>query len=92
MHVLFQNAVEELNAFRVQEGAQLEKDIRLRLDNICDLLTKVEILDQGRSDAIKERLKGKIENLKGVEVDQNRLEQELVYYIEKLDITDEKVR
>jgi uncharacterized protein (TIGR00255 family) len=92
VHVLFRKAVEELNVFRTKEGAQLEKDIRLRLDNICDLLTKVEILDQGRTDAIKERLKGKIEKLKGVEVDENRLEQELVYYIEKLDINEEKVR
>jgi len=58
VHALFRKAIEELDAFRAKEGAQLEKDIRLHLDNIRDLLTKVEILDQGRTDAIKERLKG----------------------------------
>lgn len=89
---VFEKALEEFNAFRTKEGSQLEKDVRLRLDNITDLLTKVEILDQGRSDAVKARLQGKLDDLQNISVDRNRFEQELIYYLEKLDITEEKVR
>lgn len=89
---LFKSAIGEFDAFRTKEGEQLEKDIRLRIDNIMDMLTKVEILDQGRTDSIRARLKNKLEDLKGVDVDNNRFEQELTYYLEKLDINEEKVR
>jgi len=89
---LFKSAIEEFNAFRTKEGEQLEIDIRLRIDNIMDMLTKVEILDQGRTDSIRARLKSKLEDLKSIDVDKNRFEQELTYYLEKLDINEEKVR
>lgn len=92
VEALLVNAIDEFNSFRTKEGSQLEKDIRVRIDNIGDLLTKVEILDQGRSDSRKARLQEKVGDLQNVEVDRNRLEQELIYYLEKLDITEEKVR
>lgn len=92
VYKLFKAAIEEFNAFRTKEGEQLEIDIRLRIDNIMDMLTKVEILDQGRTDSIRARLKSKLEDLKSIDVDNNRFEQELTYYLEKLDINEEKVR
>ena len=84
-------ALEEINQFRKDEGEALEKDLKLRVSNIDDLLQEVLRIDPERVDAVKERLRKGIADLKE-NVDENRFEQELVYYIEKFDITEEKVR
>jgi uncharacterized protein (TIGR00255 family) len=84
-------ALEEINQFRKDEGEALEKDLKLRVNNIEALLKEVLRIDPERVDAVKERLRKGIADLKE-NVDENRFEQELVYYIEKFDITEEKVR
>ncbi|OEY72171.1 YicC/YloC family endoribonuclease [Salegentibacter salarius] len=84
-------ALEEINQFRKDEGEALEKDLKLRVNNIGALLQEVLRIDPERVDAVKERLRKGIADLKE-NVDENRFEQELVYYIEKFDITEEKVR
>lgn len=84
-------ALEEINQFRKDEGEALEKDLKLRGNNIEALLQEVLRIDPERVDAVKERLRKGIADLKE-NVDENRFEQELVYYIEKFDITEEKVR
>jgi len=88
-----QQAIDALVAFRTQEGAALEKDLTKRINLIQSLLAKVPEYERPRIDRIKERIKGDIAELVGLEnLDKNRLEQELIFYIEKLDITEEKVR
>ncbi|HEY9186118.1 MAG TPA: YicC/YloC family endoribonuclease [Salegentibacter sp.] len=84
-------ALEEINDFRNAEGKALEKDLKLRVENIDRLLQEVIKIDPERVEAVKERLKKGVADLKE-NVDENRFEQELVYYIEKFDITEEKVR
>jgi len=84
-------ALEEINQFRTDEGEALEKDLKLRVNNIEALLQEVLRIDPERVDAVKERLRKGVADLKE-NVDENRFEQELVYYIEKFDITEEKVR
>jgi uncharacterized protein (TIGR00255 family) len=78
-------------SFRTSEGASLEKEFTLRIENIRSYMNQALTLDPERVTAIKERLQTAIEELK-VNVDTNRFEQELIYYLEKLDITEEKVR
>lgn len=84
-------ALEAINLFRVQEGKVLEKDFNLRLKNIAAILEKVKSIDPERLGTIREKLDRAVADLK-IEVDQNRFEQELMYYLEKYDITEEKVR
>ncbi|PKD21499.1 hypothetical protein APR41_00495 [Salegentibacter salinarum] len=84
-------ALEEINQFRTDEGEALEKDLKLRVNNIEALLQEVLRIDPERVNAVKERLRKGVADLKE-NVDDNRFEQELVYYIEKFDITEEKVR
>ena len=84
-------ALKEINNFRNDEGKALEKDLKLRITNIQNLLNKVIKMDPDRVENVRERLKKGIEEIKD-QVDENRFEQELVYYIEKFDITEEKVR
>jgi len=84
-------ALEEINKFREDEGNALEKDLSFRVNNIEELLREVIRVDPERVDAVKERLRKGIADLKE-NVDENRFEHELVYYIEKFDITEEKVR
>ncbi len=85
------NALEEINQFRTDEGQALENDLKLRVGNIETLLTEVIKIDPERVEAVRERLRRGIADIKE-HVDENRFEQELVYYIEKFDITEEKVR
>ena len=85
------NALKEINKFRTSEGEALEKEFNIRINNIKDLLSQVETLDAERLNAVRERLTKAIADLKE-NVDENRFEQELIYYLEKLDITEEKVR
>lgn len=84
-------AILDLQSFRKAEGLALEKDINLRIENIFNLLKQVEVIDADRIQAVKERLSKAISEL-AVTVDENRFEQELIYYLEKLDITEEIVR
>lgn len=84
-------ALEEINTFRTQEGSALESDFIDRINTISDLLEKVKEIDPERLQVVRTRLEKAVEDLK-VEVDENRFEQELIYYIEKFDITEEKVR
>ncbi len=77
--------------FRKDEGQSLEKEFQLRIGNIRSLMEQALALDPERVQAIKDRLQTAISELK-VNVDENRFEQELIYYLEKLDITEEKVR
>lgn len=86
-------AILQFNQFRSSEGQKLEEDLSFRVNEISDLAGKVKAADKGRVDKIRERIAGNLDNLVGKEkVDQNRLEQEIVYYLEKLDITEELVR
>lgn len=88
---LVRAALDGFEAFRQQEGARLATELSGRVQAIEGLLTEVEALDADRIGRTRERLLGKLADLR-VEVDQDRFEQELVYYLEKLDITEEKVR
>lgn len=85
-------AVEEMTAFRKEEGRKLEVFFTEKIKNIAALLKEVEPHEEGRVAKIRSRLLDQLEKLKGVETDAGRLEQELIYYIEKLDISEEKQR
>ncbi len=88
-----EQAVKELVLFRQQEGKALAKDINARICNIEELLGQVQPFEQQRVNKIEERIKTNLRKTVGAEnIDNNRLEQELIYYMEKLDITEEKVR
>ena len=85
-------AVKSLVDFRKQEGAALQKKFTEKIDNIARLLADIEPLEKGRVERIKARIEDGLKQIPGVEYDKNRLEQELIYYIEKLDISEEKQR
>lgn len=85
------DAVERLDAFRVQEGAVLITDLLRRVDLIERYREEVVPFEKARTETIRARILDNLSKL-GVEVDRNRLEQEMIYYLEKLDITEEKVR
>ena len=84
-------ALESIQDYRIQEGKALETDFKFRIENISALLEKVISIDPERIEAVRERIRKGIDELKE-KIDENRFEQELVYYIEKFDITEEKVR
>lgn len=89
----FYSAIKNFQTFRADEGAVLENDLTARINNILNLMALVERDEPNRVPAIKEKLNTMLADAVGKEnVDQNRLEQELIYYIDKLDITEEKVR
>ena len=83
-------AIADLQNFRSQEGKVLEKDFVLRINNINRLLQEVQGLDEERLALIRERLEKAVADIQNV--DANRFEQELIFYLEKLDITEEKIR
>ncbi|MCM1319821.1 MAG: YicC family protein [Muribaculaceae bacterium] len=85
-------ALNGINEFRSQEGLKLEKFFTSKLQAIADLLEQVTPFEQARVANIKERLVTELEKLHGIEYDKGRLEQELIFYIEKLDVTEEKTR
>jgi len=91
IQVVIEEAVQNILTFRKDEGMSLEKEFQLRIGNIRQYMTEALALDPERVQAIKDRLQTAIAELK-VNVDENRFEQELIYYLEKLDITEEKVR
>ncbi|MFO7701364.1 MAG: YicC/YloC family endoribonuclease [Psychroflexus maritimus] len=84
-------ALEKINEYRLDEGKALEKDFRLRIKRLQELLEQVIEIDPERIKNVRERLQNSVKELK-TEVDENRFEQELVFYIEKYDITEEKIR
>ena len=85
------NAISGLDKFRIAEGKALEKDLRKRIGVITTLLGRVEEMDKERIPSIKEKIRKQVAELTD-KIDQNRFEQEIIYYSEKLDITEEKVR
>ena len=84
-------ALSEINTFRSEEGAVLENDFIERIENLKTLLTKVVEMDPDRQTDVRQRLDKAVADIKA-DVDANRFEQELIYYLEKYDITEEKVR
>ena len=92
---LVEKTLDAYDAFRKQEGAALQAMFNEKLDGIAALLEEVEPFEKGRVAKIKERLEQNLAQLNTqtqAEIDRNRLEQEMIYYLEKLDITEEKVR
>lgn len=86
-------AIDNINDFRQSEGAALATDIRYRIEQIGSLLKEVATYEGPRIDKIKSRIRESIEEIaQKTKVDENRFEQELIFYIEKLDVTEEKVR
>ena len=92
VHTTVLQAIQNLVDFRIQEGAALEKKFREKISNIAKLLTSVDPYEKERVEKIKERITDALEKTISVDYDKNRLEQELIYYIEKLDINEEKQR
>ncbi|MFL0353247.1 YicC/YloC family endoribonuclease [Xanthomarina sp. GH4-25] len=84
-------ALKNIDTYRLDEGKALETDFKYRLNNIENLLGQVIAMDPERIEGVRERLRKGVEELKE-KVDENRFEQELMFYIEKFDITEEKVR
>ncbi|HOK38302.1 MAG TPA: YicC family protein [Bacteroidales bacterium] len=90
---LTKQAIEQCNEFRKNEGQTLEKDILQRINLILDYLTKIPEYEEERISTIKNRLSAGLNKINNSEdIDFNRLEQEIIFYLEKLDITEEKVR
>ncbi len=91
IQTVIDEALKNINDFRASEGLSLEKEFKLRIENIRSYMNQALDLDPERVQNIKTKLQTAIDELK-VNVDANRFEQELIYYLEKLDITEEKVR
>lgn len=89
---LVNDACEKLNEFRRQEGIALEKEFTERIGSIRTLLAEVPKYEQERIDIVRERIRKGLEEIAAGGYDENRLEQELIYYIEKLDVSEEKMR
>lgn len=88
-----ETAISNLIDFRNQEGQQLMDEFNMRIDNIENAFNKVPNYETARIDGIKERIESNLEEFVGLaKVDKNRFEQELIYYIEKIDIAEEKLR
>lgn len=86
-------ALEKLNEFRLQEGKAMESDLKERVSCISSKLKEVDALENERMERIRERIGNNLlQYLKKEDLDENRFEQELIYYIEKLDVSEEKVR
>lgn len=92
VHAAIKEAIQQLIDFRRQEGAALEVKFREKIANIRKLLQSVEPYEKERVNTIKERIQNSLEQNLKVDYDKNRFEQELIFYIEKLDISEEKQR
>ena len=92
VHAAITEAIQHLIDFRRQDGAALEQKFREKIANIGKLLQEVEPYEKERVNAIKERIQTSLEQNLKVDYDKNRFEQELIFYIEKLDISEEKQR
>ena len=89
---LCQDACNSLNEFRRQEGLALENEFNQRIGEIKSLLEQVPKFEQERIEVVRARIKKGLEELQNVQIDNNRLEQEMIFYIEKLDVSEEKMR
>jgi len=89
---LVRKAIKEFQSFRLNEGKVLEKDLMLRIKNIFHRMKEIEKFESNRMNIIKARLSKMLSGHDDSLIDKNRFEQELIYYLEKLDITEEKVR
>jgi uncharacterized protein (TIGR00255 family) len=87
-----EKAIQQLVDFRKQEGVALQKKFEEKLDNIAALLASIEPYETSRTEKIRQKLVDALQAIPEVEYDRNRLEQEMIYYIEKLDINEEKQR
>ena len=85
-------AIQHLCDFRIQEGAMLQKLFEQKIANIKRLLSEIEIYEKERIEKIKARITDNLEKIAGQDYDKNRFEQEMIYYIEKLDVNEEKNR
>ena len=92
VHAAVLEAIGHLVDFRKQEGAALEKKFREKIANISHLLESITPYEKERVEKVKERITDALEKTLSVDYDKNRLEQELIYYIEKLDVNEEKQR
>lgn len=88
---VIKEAISNMKEFRVSEGSSLEADFRKRVGNIREFMNEVSIIDSERILTVKERLRSNLAELQ-LTIDENRFEQEVIYYLEKMDITEEKVR
>tara|TARA_S200000501_G_scaffold176177_1_gene165820 strand:- start:653 stop:1498 length:846 start_codon:yes stop_codon:yes gene_type:complete len=88
---LSNKVIDQVIKFRIKEGGSLKKDFNLRIKNLNKFLNKINNYDLNRKEKISSKLK-KIINTLNIEIDKNRFEQELIYYIEKFDINEEKIR
>ncbi len=92
VHRVVMQAVERLVNFREQEGKALEAKFQLNIERIGDLLRQVEPYEKARVAQIRRRITEGLQSIHDVDYDRNRLEQEMIYYIEKLDVNEEKQR
>ena len=91
IQLVINEALQNIQNFRISEGVSLEKEFLMRISNIMRLMHETVAFDNERIANVKERLRSSIAEL-AVNVDENRFEQELIFYLEKMDITEEKVR
>lgn len=89
---LVSKALEEVDDYRQKEAESLVEDLRLRIANIRELSRRIEEFEKDRIEGVKNRIRQRLEENKEINIDNNRFEQELIYYLERLDITEEKVR
>lgn len=92
VEAVIDEAIEQMQAFRKQEGLMLEKLFAEKIENIRSLLAEIEPYEAERVDKVKTRISEALQKIDGFEYDKNRFEQEMIYYIEKLDINEEKSR
>ena len=93
LKVVINAALDRFNAFRDNEGAALSKDITMRVDTISNCIPQLEEFETKRVEGVRAKISKAINELiEQTSIDRNRFEQELIYYIEKLDISEEKVR
>lgn len=89
---LMKEACTNLVAYRKQEGDQLRADFQSNINRIAELLAAVPVYENERIDIVRERMRAGLEKLTAMKIDENRFEQELIFYIEKMDISEEKMR
>lgn len=90
---MFETALEKVDAFRIFEGAVLEKDFRQRINAILELLKETKPFEGKRIEDIRQRLRSDLAQIEQrIQIDNNRFEQEIIYYLEKIDFTEEKLR
>jgi uncharacterized protein (TIGR00255 family) len=92
VEALIHLAISDFNAFRAKEGAELEKEFTLCIDAIKSLLLEVPQYESERINRVRERMEKAFADLTNVPIDQNRMEQELIFWVEKMDISEEKMR